>query len=69
MIVDCFKDINMMADIFVFENGTRYAMFWKDSANLSKLSVEDVKIANSPNGLKYIAKHHESFILKHGVKI
>jgi hypothetical protein len=68
MIVNCYKDISMMADVFVFENGTRYAMYW-NKGGLENLSVEDAKIANSPGGMKYIAKHHESFILKHGVKL
>jgi hypothetical protein len=68
MIVNCYKDINMMADVFVFQNGTRYAMYW-NKGELKKLGMADFKIANAPGGMKYIAKHHENFILKHGVKL
>jgi hypothetical protein len=67
MIVDCYKDINMMADIFIFENGARYAMFW-NTGKLNELG-KDAAYANAPGGMKYIAKHHERFILRHGVRL
>jgi hypothetical protein len=68
VIVDCYKDINMMADVFVFQSGKRYAIFW-NTGKLNELSVSDANIAKGPGGMKYIAKHHEKFILKHGVRL
>lgn len=69
MIKYCYKDINVMADVYERHDGTRYAIYWGKYEELFRLGKFPEALLNSPGGMKVFAEKYEKLILQYGEKI